>query len=171
MEEENIQNINNYILGVSMLYNPILHGENDKNIYGHFLYLFEINELERLTEYQDYRYYRRSIIDYIRVNNATYFTHPFVRNYIKIITHKYSINPDIIKIIKIIDTDGYEIFCAIKKTFWLRLVQKTWKNIFKKRKETIKLRSMPKSIYYRETKGKWPNYCFHYPSLKGMMIN
>ena len=62
-------------------------------------------------------------------------------------------------------------FChsvVIIKTFWLRLVQRIWKNVFKKRREIEKERSKPSNIKYREIHGKFPDKLNVYPSLKGM---
>lgn len=58
---------------------------------------------------------------------------------------------------------------AILKTYWLKIIQRKWKNIIKIRNNTNKLRSNLNSIKYREIYGKWPQYCLHYPKLKGML--
>jgi hypothetical protein len=60
---------------------------------------------------------------------------------------------------------------SILKTHWLRLIQKTWKKIFKNRKLTILRRLYPNALKYREIYGKWPNSCNSFPSLKGMLSN
>jgi hypothetical protein len=58
---------------------------------------------------------------------------------------------------------------SILKTHWLKLVQRTWKKIYKHRKQTLLLRSHPNSLKYREIHGRWPNSCSNYPILKGML--
>jgi hypothetical protein len=58
---------------------------------------------------------------------------------------------------------------GILKTFWLKLLQRKWKNIYKERKLCISKRCNPNSLKYREIHGKWPNYCLNYPGLKGML--
>lgn len=60
---------------------------------------------------------------------------------------------------------------SIIKTFWLKLIQKRWKNILKERKMCISRRSNPNAIHHREIYGKWPNNCINYPLLKGMLFN
>jgi hypothetical protein len=60
---------------------------------------------------------------------------------------------------------------AILKTFWIKLIQRTWKNIFKKRNDTIKKRCHPNSLRIREITGKWPKECLYYPELKGMLYS
>jgi hypothetical protein len=58
---------------------------------------------------------------------------------------------------------------AIIKTIWLKLIQRTWKKIYKIRKNIICIRKDPSSIFYRETNGKWPCNCFNMPCLNGML--
>ena len=69
-----------------------------------------------------------------------------------------------------IKSDGQ--FChniVILKTTWLRLVQRRWKNIFKKRQQVIKERMKMDSIKYKEQTGIYPNNCRYLPSLNGML--
>jgi hypothetical protein len=58
---------------------------------------------------------------------------------------------------------------SIIKTFWLKLIQRKWKNIYKEKKICILRRSNPNCLLYREITGKWPNDCLNYPGLKGML--
>lgn len=58
---------------------------------------------------------------------------------------------------------------AIIKTIWLKLIQRTWKKIYKIKKNIIVTRKMPVSIRYREITGRWPPNCFNMPCLRGML--
>lgn len=60
---------------------------------------------------------------------------------------------------------------AILKTFWLKIIQRKWKNILRERKIIIKKRCHPNSLRYREINGRWPSECFYYPSFRGMLCN
>ena len=60
--------------------------------------------------------------------------------------------------------EGQEMV-GICKTFWLKLIQRKWKSIFKKRKEIMKKRMMPHSLKYKEINGVWPNNCIHLPTI------
>jgi hypothetical protein len=60
---------------------------------------------------------------------------------------------------------------SILKTFWIKLIQRKWKNILKQRENIIKKRYNINSIIYRELHGKWPIDCLNYPRLKGMLSN
>lgn len=58
---------------------------------------------------------------------------------------------------------------SIIKTFWLKIIQKTWKKIYKERKLCILRRSNPNAQKYKEIHGHWPSQCTNYPQLKGML--
>ena len=58
---------------------------------------------------------------------------------------------------------------SILKTYWLKLIQRTWKKIYKSKKLIIAMRSHPNALKYREINGRWPNNCINYPNLKGML--
>jgi len=60
---------------------------------------------------------------------------------------------------------------VIIKTFWLRLVQRTWKRIYKERKEIIKKRMQPITLHHRSLHGRWPTGLNHLPTIRGMMNN
>ena len=58
---------------------------------------------------------------------------------------------------------------SIIKTFWIKLIQRKWKNICKERKICISRRCNPISILYREIHGNWPIDCYSYSKLNGML--
>jgi hypothetical protein len=60
---------------------------------------------------------------------------------------------------------------AILKTYWLKLIQRAWKKIYRSRKHILLIRSHPNSLKYREINGRWPDNCSIYPTLKGMLKN
>jgi hypothetical protein len=154
-----------YIIGICQLYNPNIHGINENYFYSHFIYLFDI---QNIYEYQDSieKYlYQQNIIRYLRYYNIQ---HPTIRNYKNIVKHKHFINPDILQIIYFIDNEGNQIYLGIKKTFWLRLIQRTWKNIIKKRKKLFIFLNNIKNLRHKEIYGKW-SFPFYYPTLKGML--
>ena len=59
---------------------------------------------------------------------------------------------------------------VIIKTFWLRLVQRTWKRIYKERIRIIKKRLHPNSLHYRNIHGKWPTGLHYLPSIRDMNL-
>ena len=91
--------------------------------------------------------------------------HDIFRNYRQIIIKNNYIKPEITECIYL--NTGHCI--AILKTFWVRLIQRKWKNIIKERDNIIKKRCTLKSLRYREFNGKWPNDCLELPQLRGML--
>jgi hypothetical protein len=85
--------------------------------------------------------------------------HPVIRNYKNIIANKNYIRPEIAQCIKL-STDETIV---IIKTFWLKIIQRTWKNILQKRKSMIKDPSfiLKLQMSYNSYKS--------IPSLKGML--
>jgi len=99
------------------------------------------------------------------IDPAIFGNHPTIRNYHNIVSRPNYIQPEIGEYIILPTFEAV----AILKTFWLRIIQRTWKNIYKKRKTVIQRRSNPCSIFTRETNGKWPQNCLRLPGLKGML--
>ena len=61
-------------------------------------------------------------------------------------------------------------YCTgILKTFWIRLIQRSYKNLYKRKLICIKQRLSLNALRHREIHGIWPPYCNIYPSLKGML--
>jgi hypothetical protein len=60
---------------------------------------------------------------------------------------------------------------SIIKTFWLKIIQRKWKNICKERKLCIERRANLNALRHREIYGKCHNNCSNYPQLKGMLSN
>ena len=64
-----------------------------------------------------------------------------------------------------------EEMVAYHKTFWLRIIQRKWKKIYKQRREIIKKRKLMKSLNIRSLYGKWPKGLCNIPKLCGMLNN
>ena len=103
----------------------------------------------------------------ILLRSATFMNscHSIIRNYHNIIKSFYYIQPHIVECVYL---PGGECV-AILKTFWLRIVQRTWKRVYKQRLQL--LCSVP-MLRLRELRGS--NTCFQYekihiPGLRGML--
>jgi hypothetical protein len=68
-----------------------------------------------------------------------------------------------------LDISNTGAYNVVLKTHWLRLVQRTWKRIFSKRKQFINNCKNPSSILYRQTHRQWKNNK-HLPGLTGMFF-
>ena len=150
-----------YNLGLCEIYNAKMHGSNELN--GTFLLLCRLKSLNMgfINLYTLNHIY--NMLEYISKTRLV-LEHDTVRNYKKIF-HKMT--PDIVETKQLISG---EIIC-IKKTIWIKLIQKRWKRIFKQRVEITKKRCSIKSIRYREINGCWPEDCIIIPTLKGMLSN
>jgi len=91
--------------------------------------------------------------------------HPTIRNYKNIISKSDYIKPEIAKYIILPTQESV----AILKTFWIRIIQRTWKKIYKLRKEVLRKRCCPGAISTFELTGKWPEHCAYLPRLKGLL--
>ena len=147
-----------YYIAICEIFNPRIHGKDENSSIGienHFL----VSETFELEEFYD-NSYQDTITslkyDYKRVakNNLKSLKepHPTIRNYNKIIQEKNFIK---IYIVFVDELPGNESVCYIK-TFWIKLIQRRWKKIYKQRQDILKQRMLPKSIREREITGKWP---------------
>ena len=67
-----------------------------------------------------------------------------------------------------LDISNTGAYNVVLKTYWLRLVQRTWKRVFKERIQFVNNCKTPGSILYRQTHGQWENNR-NFPGLKGML--
>lgn len=151
-------------LVVCELYNPIIHCYDYTN---------NISEWENVCmHWLNIKTFSRGIstnrinkfIKLIKNNYKRYelITHPFIKNYHNIIVKNNYLQLHLAKNI-LLDTG--EIICIIK-TYWLKIIQRTWKRIYKERQIIIQKRKNPLSIIYFQQNGKWPKDCCIIPSLK-----
>ncbi len=160
-----------YKLLIPEIYNITIHGntiKSDPNIKGQFIVIQQFpikynKNIERLfrninSQCNFYNNYYKSYFYYLTDN--------IIRNFSNIIKTKNYIKPEIGQIFYL---GGGECVCVIK-TFWIKIIQRTWKKIFKMRQNIKKIRHQPKSIYYKQISGKYPVECLYMPSIKGMLL-
>jgi len=186
--EENIQGRFNIIL--CELYNENLHGiteTSDETINTHYLVIeqfktFNTSEgVNSEIETDDGLTYisntdpEADIYSIAKIYNNRYYTlcrrykdkliHSVIRNYKRIISRRNYIKPEIAECIFLKDGECV----AILKTFWIRIIQRTWKNIYAKRKYIIMQRKRLHELKYKEINGHWSYSIRHYPGVKGML--
>ena len=179
----------NYKLGLCHLFHPRIHGfdkYSDPNVLGHYLVIHieedfeddDVTDVESIYTEEDeeeddsvikiediMRSYKK-IYRNLSNTNQNYYKHPIIKNYANIISNPNYIQLEIIQRIYL---KGDECV-AILKTFWIRIIQKTWKKIYSLRKNIIEKRTKLNAILYSELHGKWPDNCSQLPTLKGMLI-
>ena len=69
----------------------------------------------------------------------------------------------------ITDENGNEWTTCIIKTYWISIIQRTWKKIYLKRKEIIRRRMNPNNLHYWQIHGRWPQNC-RLPIISNMNI-
>lgn len=157
-------------LAIVELYSPYRHGfHNEKSkhhVYGHHIINYSIdvnefyNELPTLTT--DMKYTNIMAIkslDIIKYEmNITTLNHPIIQNYENIINNPKQYEIQIIEpvMVSVGDTDFDNYSAAIIKTHWLRLIQRKWREIRKKR---IANMSRLQNLQQREITGSFPNDC------------
>ena len=93
--------------------------------------------------------------------------HPTIRNYRNIISNSHYIKAEIGQYILLPTQEAI----AILKTFWLKIIQRKWKNVFIERQRVKTERRHCASLSFRQMYGKWPETCNYLPSLYGMLNN
>jgi len=170
-----------YQLVLSEIYNETIHGlsnHEDYDIKTHYLIIetFGYRRICYDTDDSNDEYHINGITLILNINkiarlyNRRYtriksLTHSIIRNYANIIVKKNYIKPEIAECIYLKNNE----YIAILKTFWIRLIQRTWKRVFIERRSVILKRKSPIALKYRLIHGKWPNNCNYLPSLYGML--
>jgi len=150
--------VNQFYIALCELFNSKIHGYESSQVLTHYLVIkrYKFLNIEYIKNDAYMNCYK-----YLNVN----LQHEIFPNYRNILISKKFLKP---QIVKCIDLDsGHRI--AIIKTIWIKIIQRTWKNIFKKRKEIIQKRKNISSLHNRELTDHWPNTCYTLPSIKGML--
>ena len=147
-------------LALCELYNPNIHHyssieEEWKNQSTHWLNIHTIHSNYNFLKIK--KQIKRIRKGYLESNSV----HPYIRNYQNIIKNNNYIQIHLVK--NILLSTG-ETICIIK-TYWLRIIQRTWKRVYKKRKEVIEKRKSIYALTYFQLHGKWPNVCLYIPKL------
>jgi len=145
-------NHSKYKLAICVLFHPKIHGitpSSDKNICEHFLIHYSIDPYEFIESYK--QIVEEALIDtYHYYNDIVIAPHPIIRNYKNIVYKKEYFKIDIIQE-DILDSQEY---VGYLKTFWLKILQRKWKRIFKERQEKLRIMSNLKRLMKREITGK-----------------
>ena len=154
-----------FVISLCELFNEKIHGYTSSDIKYHYLIntRFKKLNMELINEYSNF--IKNSYIYEVNLQ------HYIFRNYINMVLNSNYIKPEIVEILYLKDELGFDYCVGIKKTFWLKIIQRTWKNIYKKRKEIHFKMASISSLHYREINRIWPKDCQYYPGLRGMLYN
>ena len=155
-------------LGICEIYTPFIHGltnHSSRDIIGNFM----ITDLIYLNEFYDFSYINMintakckwvNVVEIGMINRG--YKHPIIKNLKSIIERGLFINLDIVDV-KTLENGE---MVGIKKTFWLKIIQRLYKKVYRERKKIIYLRKTPRALYYRRANGVWPKYCVRLPVYK-----
>ena len=166
------------------LHHPYIHGktdDSDDNIDSHYLVLDRFDGITGLSldadddNEDDYDLSVININETIERFNSYYQVphilngllpaHPKIRNFANIVTRAGYIRPEIAECIELPTMETI----AILKTFWLRIIQRTWKKVFKQIQQVRNKRIQISALLFREMHGTWPQHCRYMPQLRGML--
>ena len=94
-------------------------------------------------------------------------SHPTIRNYYNIVNKSNYIK---VNIIEIETLPTQEVVCIIK-TFWIKIIQRKWKKVYKERKLLLQKMKNPLTLMKRECSGKFPIKIRNYPEFKLTLMN
>jgi hypothetical protein len=77
---------------------------------------------------------------------------------------------DIIKV-QVTQDGEYQLSTAIVKTYWICIIQRFWKKIYRERMRVLSLRKNLNTMRTIELTGKYPKQCCYLPSIRGLMSN
>jgi hypothetical protein len=161
------QQNNKFNIVLCEIFNPLIHGYDERSsaeILTHYLVCYKFNNLNNNITLK----YIYKIIKLIKNNIKKYrslLNHPIIQNYNNILQNDNYIKVEIGECFYL---EGGECV-TILKTFWLRIIQRTWKKVYSERKKTISLRLNTKNILYRSIHGRWPEGCFYLPDINGLL--
>lgn len=145
-----------FCIALCDLYNVKIHGVS--NIQGHYLVncRYKILHMDWIYETADF------INSEYKVLNS--YHHNIFPNYKNIVLRENYVNPEIVECIY-----KEELCVAIIKTFWIKIIQRTWRKIIEKREDALKYRQTLSAIKHRELTGKWPSNCYASGGIQGLL--
>ena len=167
-----------------------LYEDDDDDINDNFSTIYQEDEDHIDSDKQDNSYYiglcfrekksKEPILLNISISNKLFFKYQnhIINEFLSYFhTHDNLYNSDQIRI-DIMKTnflkttpENFTIYAVVLKTFWLRLVQRTWKKVYKQKMQIVNKRGNIFNLRHREIFGKYPSGLNYLPGLHGMMVN
>ena len=149
-------NTSNFKLAICMQFDPVIHGMDEASspdILNHYLVVYTI-ELDE--------FYNNDYKDIIEIVKFNYDQQQQQTAYIRQ-EHQMGRAPKL-DIIQCDELSGLEQVGYIK-TFWLKIVQRRWKKVYKERQEMLKQRSSIVALKERQQNGQWPKHLRQWPKF------
>lgn len=161
-EEPSVTRFN---IALCELYNEIIHGKPiNYDLNNHYLLIYRFKQLNIDFINSEIDNYSLDLHRWLQIplDQSNQLIHPTIRNYRNIV---FKIKPEIVECIYLNTNECVSII----KTIWIKLIQRTWKKIYKDRQSILKKRCNIFSLKYREINGKWPKVCKTMPTISGML--
>jgi len=155
-----------YNIVLCELHNPKIHGiDPASNVSHHYLVDCRFKELNMEIINANASIITNVYSRLITTRDSRTNNHPIYKNYTNIVARNTYIKPEIAECMYLETQECV----AVLKTVWIRLIQRTWKNVMRKRADVIQKRTNPRALYNRQITGNWPSECAIYPGLRGML--
>ena len=144
---------------------------------------YYIGKCYKFQEHIEDSYSNEHIFLSISVSPNTFFRHSYfdIANYLNVFgsfncfnyynnlfNRRHIQNIDIMKM-AMIEHNNFQMYTVIVKTYWLRLVQRHWKKVYKQQSYIVRQRCKIQNMRYREVHGYYPEKINKFPLLKGML--
>lgn len=150
----------------------IIYTHNNNNVEEYSMYDSENDDEDNSTFNNEYWEMDNLIKCYRTTYRRMLAKHKLIRNYSKIIKKNNYIQPEIVKRITInvkINNNLFPVNLAIKKTFWIRIIQRVWKRVYLERCRILQMiEKNPHLLLKRQQNVKWT---IRVPGIYGMLIN
>jgi hypothetical protein len=143
-------NNSRFVIALCEIFNDKIHGAGPQ---GHYLAYCRYKKLHMDWIEETSAFVN---LEYHYLHNLTHDLHP---NYREIIMQHNYVKPEIVECIYL---KPYDHCIAIIKTFWIKIIQRAWKNVLKKRQHIQKSIA---TLRHRELTGRWPAI----PGLRGLL--
>jgi hypothetical protein len=157
VDNEIVMNTNNAFHFRNIVQDDLIHMDSEK-VHGHY-YIGICKYFPR----------RRNILYLDSISSKTFFKFQFsiIMEYLKSYSIIHVENPKLHIMKLLIYDDGS--YYVVLKTYWLRLIQRHWKRVFKERQEILRKRTSIGSILYFQQNGKYRFGERCLPNIIGMM--
>jgi hypothetical protein len=155
-----------YAIGLGMLWDGRIHGKYPEQLKDKWIVMDTISKKkfgDQDTIDDLIKFYKSHTRDL--VSSLSHLDHPVFPNYNNILQNEKYFTIDIFDM-KCLST--LEII-GVKKTYWIRMIQRRWKKLYKERLNIITKRNNPEALKYRQIHGKWSQDLSHLPSIRDII--
>lgn len=155
-----------YAIGLGMLWDRHIHGKYPEELKDNWIVMDTISK--RNFDNQEVineliNFYKNNTEEL--VSGINHFDHPVFPNYHNILQNEKYFTIDIFEM-KCLPT--LEII-GIKKTYWIRMIQRRWKKLYKERLNIITKRKNPEALRYHQIHGKWSHDLCYLPTIRNII--